>query len=94
MTNTYIDKIKELHNKGLELFKKKNHDYGNAYERYGIMGILIRISDKITRLENITRKQVSLVNDESLRDTLIDLNNYACLGLMLLDKYENKIDKN
>lgn len=91
MTVEYLDKLTNLHTQGLELFKKKNHDYGNAYERYGIMGIIIRISDKISRLENITKKQITMVNDESLRDTLVDLNNYSSLGLMLLDKYSKKI---
>jgi hypothetical protein len=30
---------------------------------------------------------VNLVNDEGIRDTLIDLHNYAAMALMLLDEW-------
>jgi hypothetical protein len=52
------------------------------------LGVLVRFGDKIKRLQNITRTSVRLVDDESLRDTLIDLHNYAAMAVMLLD--ENK----
>ena len=41
------------------------------------------MGDKIRRMSNITAKSVTLVEDEGLRDTLMDLANYAVLGLML-----------
>jgi hypothetical protein len=31
---------------------------------------------------------VNLVSDEGIRDTLIDLHNYAAMALMLLDEWE------
>jgi hypothetical protein len=46
------------------------------------------MSDKIQRLVSITNRGVNLVNNESLRDTLIDLHNYAAMAIMLID--ENK----
>lgn len=70
----------------LELFKKKNADYGDAFANYGVIGVLVRMGDKISRLQSITTKQISLVNTESLRDTLIDLHNYSAMGIMLLDQ--------
>jgi hypothetical protein len=45
----------------------------------------MRIEDKIQRSLAITKNGVNLVNDESMRDTLIDLHNYAAMALMLLD---------
>ena len=48
----------------------------------------MRMGDKIRRMSNITAKSVTLVEDEGLRDTLMDLANYAVLGLMLLDEQE------
>ena len=69
-----------------ELFKKKNADYGNAFEDYGTIGILVRMNDKIRRAININNKQITLVNDENLRDTLVDLHNYCALAITLLDK--------
>ena len=71
---------------GLELFKRKNADYGDAFAQYGVIGVLMRIEDKIKRSMNITKNGIQLVNDESIRDTLIDLHNYAAMGIMLMDE--------
>jgi hypothetical protein len=67
----------------LELFKKKNADYGDAFSKFGIIGVLVRIEDKIMRAFSITRNGKNLVDNESLRDTLLDLHNYAAMVLML-----------
>lgn len=74
---------------GFELFKKKNKDYGDAFAKYGTIGVLMRIEDKIQRSMSITKNGVNLVNDEGIRDTLIDLHNYAAMGIMLLDEKES-----
>jgi hypothetical protein len=37
-----------------------------------------------------TRTGVNLVNEEGLRDTLIDLHNYAAMALMLVDEYKDQ----
>ncbi len=82
----YINMFREIQDEAFELFKKKNTDYGNAFEEFGTIGILVRMNDKIKRAMNINDKQLSLVNDESLRDTLIDLHNYSALAVTLLEK--------
>ena len=46
----------------------------------------MRIEDKIKRSLSITKNGVNLVNDESIRDTMIDLHNYSAMTLMLLDE--------
>ena len=71
---------------GLALFEKKNIDYGDAFAKFGLIGILMRIEDKIQRSLSITKSGVNLVDDEKIRDTLIDLHNYAAMGIMLLDE--------
>ena len=88
----YVNEFRNIQNESFELFKKKNADYGNAFEEFGTIGILVRMNDKIKRAMNINDKQLSLVDDESLRDTLIDLHNYSALAVTLLDK--SKIKKN
>ena len=65
------------------LFALKNKDYGDAFEKYGLIGVLMRIEDKIQRCLSITKNGVTLVNDEGLRDTLIDLHNYAAMAIMV-----------
>ena len=76
--------LEEIQKEALELFKSKNKDYGDAFAKFGIIGILMRIEDKIQRSLSITKNGVTLVNDEGLQDTLLDLHNYAAMGLMIL----------
>ena len=76
--------MKKIQAEGLELFIKKNADYGNSYKQYGLIGVLVRLQDKINRALNITKNGIQ-VKDESLRDTLIDLHNYAAMALMEME---------
>ena len=55
----------------------------DAFAEFGIIGVLMRIQDKISRALSISKSGVNLVDDESIKDTLIDLHNYAAMGLML-----------
>ena len=86
MANSRVEQMKKIQAEGLELFTKKNADYGDAFAKYGMIGVLMRIEDKIQRSLSITNKGVNLVDDERLRDTLIDLHNYAAMALMLNDE--------
>lgn len=81
-----IEQMKQIQSDALELFTKKNTDYGDAFAKFGIIGVLMRIEDKIQRSLSITKNGVNLVNDEGIRDTLLDLHNYAAMALMLLDE--------
>ena len=92
-TKDRITQMITVQKEALELFKKKNQDYGDAFANYGTIGVLVRMGDKIARLQSITQKSVSLVNTESLKDTLIDLHNYSAMAIMLLDEVE-EIDLN
>jgi hypothetical protein len=79
------EQLRKIQSEALELFKLKNADYGDAFAKYGVIGVLIRIEDKIQRAINITKNGV-ILNDEGLKDTLLDLHNYAAMALMLLDE--------
>jgi hypothetical protein len=85
-SNERVTQLETIQKEGLELFKKKNADYGDAFAKYGTIGVLVRAGDKIARLESISAKQVTLINTEALRDTLIDLHNYSAMAIMLLDE--------
>ena len=80
------EQMKNIQKEGLELFKKKNADYGDAFAQFGAIGVLMRIEDKLKRGINISRSKIELIDDETIRDTLIDLHNYAAMGIMLLDE--------
>ena len=81
--------FENIQNEARELFRKKNQDYGDAFANYGAIGVLVRMGDKISRLQSITNHQISLVNTESLRDTLVDLHNYSAMAIMLLDEKQS-----
>lgn len=81
------------------LYDKKNRDYGDSFAKsfkdYGLVMAAIRIGDKYNRLHNLTARgaDVSHVADESIRDTLLDLANYAIMTVMELDAEEPKWQK-
>jgi hypothetical protein len=76
--------MKKIQAEGLELFIKKNADYGNSYKQFGLIGVLVRLQDKINRALHVTQNSIQ-VKDETLRDTLIDLHNYAAMALMEME---------
>lgn len=73
------------------LYSKKNADYGDAFteslDEDGLLVSKIRIKDKLKRFSQLIDND-ALVNDESMRDTLIDLANYSVMTLMWLDENE------
>jgi hypothetical protein len=80
-----IEQLKKVQLEGLNLFTQKNADYGDAFANYGAVGVLVRIGDKLNRLSNITDNKIE-IKTESVRDTLIDLHNYAAMAIMLIDE--------
>lgn len=77
-----------------ELYVKKNHDYGDSFhETYAEEGLAmsrIRLSDKLSRFKKLSRGGEVKVYDESIRDTLIDLANYAIMTVLEMDMEENE----
>lgn len=73
-----------------ETYEKKNSDYGNSFEnsldKHGLIAGIVRMDDKMSRLISLNSKKEHLVLDESLRDTLMDLANYAIMSVMWLDE--------
>jgi len=63
----------------------KQHDYGHDnINAFGIIGVAVRISDKIARYGNLGGKK-NAVENETLVDTLMDMVGYAVLARMLED---------
>ena len=89
MSQDRVTIFENIQTEARELFRKKNQDYGDAFANYGAIGVLVRMGDKISRLQSITNHQISLVNTESLRDTLLDLHNYSAMAIMLLDEKQS-----
>ena len=83
---TRPEQLRKIQDECLELFKRKNADYGDAFADYGPVGVMIRMGDKLRRMASISKAGVTLVGDERLRDTALDLHNYAAMLVMLLDE--------
>lgn len=81
------DLFKEIVDEMYEIYVAKNTDYGSSvsdtFREFGLVSFLVRISDKLNRLKTLS-KQESLVKDEKIEDTLIDLANYSILALIEL----------
>ena len=76
-----FDNTREI---GLNLFMQKNNDYGDVFVKFGVVGIIIRIRDKITRYKNLIYSNSYKVKSESINDTVIDIYNYTTMAMMLI----------
>lgn len=77
------------------IYERKNRDYGNSFHNTfveeGYAMARIRLSDKLNRFKTLTRTGEQHVTDESVRDTLLDLANYAIMTVIEMEsgKHEN-----
>lgn len=90
MTN--IEHHRKILNELNDLYARKNHDYGDSfhlsYMEEGLAMARIRLGDKLSRFKTLTRNGGQEVQDESIRDTLLDLANYAVMTVMELEQEE------
>jgi len=86
----------EILNKMQTILDAKGHDYaaGEPFknfkmcENFGVateQGILVRISDKVSRIFNFFKAGTYKVKDESVEDTLLDLANYCVILIAYLN---------
>lgn len=85
-----INHHKEICKKLNQLYADKNHDYGNSfgatYEKYGDISALVRISDKMNRIEQLVQTGEQKVKDEALEDSILDMANYLIMWAMELEE--------
>lgn len=96
---TGAERYKALADSNYETYLKKNHDYGDSFhetykdtnditEGKGIVAAYLRITDKYKRFRSLIKLPDSerKVKDESIRDTLLDMANYAIMTVMEIDR--------
>ncbi len=92
----FVTTIEEYYLEALGILKKKNADYANSEDPFKNFkfsslvdvsvskAILVRILDKLARINNLIDKGTNEVKDETVQDTIIDSINYlAILGAWL-----------
>lgn len=88
-TKSKVQLHKEICTEINELYAKKNHDYGDSFHQTfveeGMAMARIRLGDKLNRFKTLSRGNEQKVNDESIRDTLIDLANYAIMTVLEME---------
>lgn len=74
------------------VYERKNADYGDSFsktfEKFGMMAVVVRLYDKVERISQISVNEPQ-VKDETEKDTLLDIANYAVMALVELSKREN-----
>jgi hypothetical protein len=85
---SFVNNVWRVGDEVTNILIKKQADYGphNIGRAPGgaLNGLIVRIHDKISRIMNLTSNDVDPQN-ESLRDSYVDLANYALIALMVLD---------
>jgi hypothetical protein len=98
--NQFINYHAEVVKKMNDIVKVKNTDYSGGgdsdafnnftmVEKKGVCsteaGFLVRMEDKMMRINNLIKNGGAAVKDESIRDTLMDLANYSILMMGYID---------
>lgn len=83
------DAFRDITNGMYDTFKAKNHDYGNSFaelfKECGMTYAYGHLSEKLKRVKSLMSDEAK-VKGESMKDSLLDLANYAILTIMELDK--------
>lgn len=87
----------ELSLKARDTMRAKNQDYASTadpfrnFRQFGLLGVLVRMSDKLSRLRTFEERGLTSVKDESIQDTIEDLINYAVIFLAMSREEVSKI---
>ena len=86
---TDVDRFKEITDKMFETFKAKNHDYGssfsNLFKECGMTYAYGHMAEKLERVKSLMKDEAK-VKGERMKDSLLDLANYAILTVMEIEK--------
>ena len=93
--NSKVERFKQLTGEMAALYARKNKDYGDSftemYREWGAMYPMSRMQEKLRRATQILRSGEAQVADEKVRDTLLDLSNYALMTIMELKESKDDV---
>ena len=87
--------MKDQYDHQWNVFCRKNHDYGNSFEKsldtFGLVAGIVRMNDKFERLVSLNDpNKDAQIASESLVDTLEDLSNYAAMAACWLKRKKER----
>lgn len=95
----FLTRLEQIYAENVAISARKNADYANTSDPFqnfrvcealGIpaeVGLIVRMSDKLTRAANLIQPgREAKVVDESVKDTLKDLANYAVILCMYIEQ--------
>ena len=88
LESEFVKAVQNKYNEAEKLLLKKHKDYGpkniSGSPGGALNGLRVRIHDKLARINNLYDSG-STPENESLRDSFIDMANYAIIALLVLD---------
>ena len=81
----------------INIAMKKNHDYATGedalanFREFGSFGVAVRLSDKMKRLINFAKGGQLQVKDESIKDTCMDIINYAAIYIIMKEEEKEEV---
>jgi len=85
--------IDDLYRHLCDVYHKKNHDYGNSFEdgldEDGLIFAKMHLMEKYNRFKKLI-SEPNLVHGEGIRDSLLDMANYAIMTVYWMDKHPNQ----
>ena len=94
-----VSRFEELTKELVVLHHTKSKDYGTLEDplqnlrEFSLLGIVIRLNDKMARLKSFVRNGKVFVRDESVKDTLKDIAVYSLLAIQLMEEEKEKNGK-
>lgn len=80
-----------------DTYVAKNHDYGNSvhdtFNKFGLISFVVRLNDKINRINTLCQGEKVKVSGEKIEDTLLDMANYAILAVVEMRKKVREEEK-
>jgi hypothetical protein len=81
-----MKRFREIQAENAAVCEKKNKAYGDKnITRFGALGLVVRMTDKMERLINVVMNDPSLAGDELAKETAADMANYAVMLQMVED---------
>jgi hypothetical protein len=96
MENNFDADVAQVFKEAEVLLLRKHADYGpkNIAQAPGgpLNGLAVRLHDKVARLGHLLANGAQ-PNNESLRDTMLDVCNYGAIGVLVIDGKWPGVDK-